>query len=132
MTVTLTYTVAKVLEQAFSKVGVVYDDTEAKNIVDAHNSLNIMLGAWAADPDLAINRMIPLTGYTALSDTVDVPLEYIAAMIPNLAVTLCGDFDQTPSKALQDAALSTLNNIKIYNIRRIGGSIPPNGAINKG
>ena len=129
MTVPLTITVAKVIEMALSKIGVIYNDTEAKNIEDAHYALNLLIGEWSADSDLNVNRMIPVIGYTSISDTVALPDEYIAALVPNLAIALADDYDQSPGKTLQESALRTLNAIKIFNVRRQGGRIPANGVL---
>jgi hypothetical protein len=129
MTVSLAYTVAKVLELALSKIGVKYNETEAQNIEDAHINLNLMLGEWSADPDLAVQRIWPVAGYTELSDTVDLPPEFVNAIVLNLAVALGPDYDQPADKILLGTATAAKEAIKIYNIRRIGGRIPSNGSI---
>jgi hypothetical protein len=122
----LDFTVQQVIHLALSKLGIDGKITEAKNIEDAHRNLNVMLGLWSADPDLAIGRIVPLAGYSELSDVIDLPPEYIAAIIPNLAVVLSSDFDQPVSKELAALAVSTLNLISIQNVRRISGRIPTN------
>jgi hypothetical protein len=126
MSVSLNYTVAKVIEMAMSKIGIRYSETEVKNVEDAQINLNMMLAGWAADPDLAINRIVPLTGYANLSDTVDAPLEYITAMMLNLAVFISSDYDQPVDKILLAQAMESLANLKIYNVRKQIGRIPTN------
>ena len=121
-----TYTVADVLRVALSKVGVDYGATDAQNIEDAHRNLNLMLDGWGADPDIAIARIVPMGGYTSLTDTIDAPGEYSLAMALNLALLLASDYDQSMDKLFVAQAASALENIKTFNIRRIGGRIPAN------
>ena len=128
MTVALTYTVLQVLTLALSKLGVP-SDTEAKNVEDAFNTMNLMLASWSADPDLAVNRMIPVNGYTSLGDTIDLPGEYTTAIVFNLPILLQSDYDQTLDKTHLEIAGSALANIKTNNVRRQGGKIPTNGVL---
>jgi hypothetical protein len=129
MSASLAYTVRNVIDLAFSKIGIDGSNTESVNVTLAHNNLNLLLGLWSCDPDMAIARMVPLSGYTELTDTIDIPPEYIAALVPNLAVFMSPDFDQPVDKALAAAADSAVSMIKIFNIRRQAGRIPPNGCI---
>lgn len=126
MSVSLLYTVGKVISLAMSKIGVDYNTTEPANVEQAHENLNLLLAGWAADPDLAIHRIVPLTGYAELSDTIDAPLEYITAIVPNLALVITPDYDQQPDKLLMAHAMESLANLKIYNVRRQSGRIPTN------
>ena len=121
-----TYTVADVLKITLNKLGVDYDNTEARNIEDAHRNLNLMLEGWGADPDLAIHRIVPMGGYTSVTDTIDAPGEYALAMALNLTLLLASDYDQSMDKLFIAQAATAIENIKTFNIRRIGGRIPAN------
>lgn len=126
MSVALTYTVQNIVFTALSEVGVDGATTESKNVEDAHRAFNLLMQEWAADPDMAIHGMVPPTGYTALSDTVDLPPEYIAAAVPNLAMKIAPQFDQPVSKVTIALAGQTLAIIKSNNIKRNTGRIQRN------
>lgn len=122
----LTYTVQQMLVTALSKIGIDGNNCEPATLELAHRTLNLMLGAWSADPDMAVQRIVPTAGYANLSDTVDLPVEYCNAIVPTLAVMLQSDFDQPRDARLETLALEAVNLIKTMNIRRQGGCIPTN------
>lgn len=122
----LTYTVQEIVTIALSKVGIDGNNCESATVELAQRNLNLLVGLWSADPDLAVQRMIPIAGFATLSEAVNLPLEYCQAMALNLAVNLQSDFDQPRDARLEALATDALEKIKIYNIRRISGSIPTN------
>lgn len=129
MTIALQYTVEDVLSEALSNIGVEYANTEAANRQHAHRQLNLLLGAWSADPDLMVGRIVPLSGYTELSDTVDLPPEYVSALMLNLAVKLGPHYDQPTDKVLLADAAMAMDTLKRFNIQRITCRIPSNGTL---
>lgn len=120
------YTVLEVVSAALSKIGVDGATTEVKNLEDAQRNLNLLVGAWSADPDYAVNRILPLAGFATLDEVIDVPPEFIAAMVLNLAVLLAADYDQKVTPVQLKLAQDSLDNLKLQNVRRISGSIPSN------
>lgn len=133
MSVTLSYTVLQIIKMALGKIGVSGDqiDNTPQIAEDAFRNFNMILGAMSADPDLAVNRIVPVGGYTNFSDVIALPPEYIAYLVPELANNQTSDFDQKADKMLLDQAEIALANLKLFNVRRISGSIPNNNGINK-
>lgn len=126
MSVALTYTVQQIVYAALGEVGVDGTTTEARNVEDTHRAFNLLMQQWASDEDMAVHGMVPPTGYTTLSDTVDLPPEYIAASIPNLAMKISPQFDQPVSKITVALASQLVANIKLNNIKRNTGRTPRN------
>lgn len=122
----LTYTVQQILVTALSKIGIDGNNCEPSILELAHRTFNLLLGAWSADPDMAVQRIVPTTGYAALSDTVDLPVEYCNAAVLMIAVMLQSDFDQPRDARLESLAIEAVNLIKTMNIRRQVGCIPSN------
>lgn len=120
----MTYTVQQIVQSALRKVGV--SDYGASEEIDALEALNLFVATIAADKDMWIQGMVPLSPFTNLSDTFDVPNEYANLLIYNTAIHIAPEYGVKVTPELAALAKYSMDTIRMQTFRSLDKQIPSN------
>lgn len=123
----ITWTVRKVVNAVLEECGI--SDPVADDQNKVLRKMQLLLGQWSADRDMRIQNLIPVAGYAALDDTVDLPPEYVYTIIHTLVIETGPDYGKKASQSVASLAALGIATIKQNNNLRNNGTIPPNGTV---
>lgn len=120
----MTYTVQQIVQSALRKVGI--SDFGAAEEMDALEAMNLYVATIATDKDMWIQGIVPLSPFDNLSDTFNVPNEYVNLLIYNTAIYIAPEYGVKVSPELAALAKYSMDTIRMQTFRELNKRIPSN------
>lgn len=120
----MAYTAQQLVQSALRKLGVA--DFGAQEEIDALESMNQYIQSIAADRDMWVMGLAPLTTFSSLNDTLDAPNEYANLLINQTAIYIAPEYGVKTTPEVAAAAKYSADTIRMQTFREQSKQIPHN------